>query len=393
MSRRYNLTGSSVEPKFSVVCSLASSSLSAERLLTVSSSFTLISGSLSANDGNQAQGSYDLDLDLNYEKVFSSADRNVKLEFDAAGSSGKGSTLGAKSTSDYSAQAIGTVDNYFTPGSKAAFWYGKGLLGAKKDQVDPRVELTAGVGYGRVVNVTPLARSIRIIESLIEDGFLKGDPSNAVYQKVAVIVDKENEYRSKYGARDYEQYLVQDIQSAIESSNMVNGKLNARAILRSYYVLTQEKISTRKTGWLVRAGVGARVSDFQGNDGAPLLEIGAEYHKPLNNSTQFSNEALISTAFKSEDRDSTIATNLMTLTYEVSDLIDWENTWSLKHEEYDNAKDVTTNSITSGFYYSLTNQLDLGVIGRLDDIEDRNDGNGNDKVDQSLNIGLKYRLK
>lgn len=100
-----------------------------------------------------------------------------------------------------------------------------------------------------------MACSIRIIEELMENGFLKSDPSNAVYQQVAQIIEKEGEYRSKHGAADYEQYWVQDIQAAIESSRLVNGKLNARAILKSYDVLTQERISTRKNGWLVRAGV------------------------------------------------------------------------------------------------------------------------------------------
>ena len=165
-----------------------------------------------------------------------------------------------------------------------------------------------------------MARSIRIIEALMEDGFLKGDPSNAVYQKVANIIDREGEYRSKHGVARYNQYWVQDIQAAIESSRLVNGNLNARAILRSFEVLTQERISTRKNGWLVRAGVGAVITDFDGEDGKPALELGAEYHRPLSNQTQFSNEAIATATLKDGDSGFNF-NNAMSLTHEISDKI------------------------------------------------------------------------
>jgi predicted porin len=71
----------------------------------------------------------------------------------------------------------------------------------------------------------------------------------------------------------------------------------------------------------------------------------------------------------------------------------WENRWNLAHSESDNANTITTNTISSAFYYSLTNQLDLGVEARLTDTDDRIANNGNDELDKSINIGVKYRLK
>ncbi len=351
-----------------------------------------ISGNFNANSGNQDQSSYNLDLDLDYEKVFSSPNRNTKIDFYGTGSASKGSNSGDESTNTYQALGSATVDNYFQPGSKGAFWYGKGEVGVKKGQESPFTKLTAGLGYGRVVNVTPMARSIRIIEELNKNGFLKSDPSNAVYRQVAQIIEKEAEYRSKHGAANYEQYWVQDIQSAIEASGAVKGNLNARAILKSYDVLTNESISTRKNGWLVRAGVGAVITDFDGEDGKPALEVGAEYHKPINNQTQFSNEAIATATLKDGD-DGFNFNNSMSLTHEVSDKIDWINKWNLAHNESDTANDITTNTLSSAFFYSLTNQLDFGIEGRLTDVNDRIDNNGNDELDKSLNIGVKYRLK
>ena len=351
-----------------------------------------ISGNFNANSGNQDQSSYNLDLDLDYEKVFSSPNRNTKIDFNGTGSASKGSNNGDESTNTYQALGSATVDNYFQPGSKGTFWYGKGEVGVKKGQESPFTKATAGLGYGRVVNVTPMARSIRIIEELNKNGFLNSDPSDAVYRQVAQIIEKEAEYRSKHGAANYEQYWVQDIQSALQASGAVNGSLNARAILKSYDVLTNESISTRKDGWLVRAGVGAVITDFDGEDGKPALEVGAEYHRPISNQTQFSNEAIATATLKDGD-DGFNFNNAMSLTHEVSDKIDWINKWNLAHNESDNVNDITTNTLSSAFYYSLTNQLDFGVEGRLTDVNDRIDNNGNDELDKSLNIGIKYRLK
>lgn len=351
-----------------------------------------ITGNFNANDGNQEQASFNLDLGLDYEKVFSSPKRETSIDFAGSGSVSRGSARGEDSTNTFQALGSVTVDNYFKPNSKGAFWFGKGVVGLTRGQESPFTSATAGLGYGRVVNVTPMARSIRVIEALREDGFLKGDPSNAVYRDVANIIDRENEYRSKHGAADYEQYWVQDIQTAIESSGTVDGKLDGRAILKSYDVLTNERISTRKYGWLVRAGVGVVITDFDGEEGKPALELGAEYHRPFSNQTQFSNEAIATATLKDGDSGFNF-NNSMTLTHEISDLIDWENSWTLAHNESDNANDITTNTISSAFFYSLTNELDLGIEARFTNVEDRIDNNGNDEIDQSLNIGVRYRLK
>ncbi|WP_299876661.1 DUF481 domain-containing protein [uncultured Cocleimonas sp.] len=352
-----------------------------------------ISGNFNTNDGNQDQASYNLDLTLDYEKVFSSPNRNTKIDFLGTGSSSKGGNDGDKSSSTYQALGAATVDNYFTtPNSNAAFWYGKGEVGVQKDQEDPFTKATAGIGYGRVVNVTPMAYAIRIMQKLREEGFLKADPSNDIYQQVAVIVDKESEYKSKYGFDDYKQYWLQDIQKVIETSGMVQGDFNARAVVQTYDVLENERVSTRKNGWLVRAGVGAVLSNYDGSDGKPAVEVGAEYHRPINNKTQFSNEA-IATATLDDDDNGYNFNNAMSLTYELSDMIDWENKWTLAYATSDDTDDVTTNTLSSAFYYSLTNQLDFGVEGKLTKLDDSISNNGNDEVDKSLTMGVKYRLK
>ena len=345
-----------------------------------------INGQFNVQDGNQDQSSYNLDLDVEYDRVFSSPDQNTKIEFDGETSRERGPNEGDKTDSYYQATGAVTSDQYFQPGSNAGFWYGEGEVGIQKDMEDPYTKLTLGVGYGRVVNATPMATAIRLVEALQERGILQTTPSKATYNKVANVIAREDEYRSKYGAADYEMTWIQDIENALGS------ELTTKGAIKSYDVLTNERISTRKHGWLVRAGVGAIISDYDGSDSKPALELGAEYHYPLSNRTQFSNEALITTTLDDGD-NSYHARNDMSLTYEVSDRVDWENTWGIDYAAYDNANDTTTNILSSTYRYYLSNELSFTVTGRLTNVEDEIRNNGNDRVDRAVLMGLTYRLK
>ncbi|SFF85919.1 DUF481 domain-containing protein [Neptunomonas qingdaonensis] len=339
-----------------------------------------INANFDAKSGNQDQSSYDLDLSLDFEKVLSTPDRNTAFSFDGETTKSRGGNAADKSVSNYQAFGSVQVDNYFEPNSNGAFWYGKGDVGLQKGADDPRITATLGLGYGRVVNVTPMARAIRMVEALTERNILTQTPSLAAYKAVANIIAREDEYRSKYGAEDYEINWIQDIEAAL------GGGIGAAGAIKSYDVLVNERLSTRKHGWLVRAGVGAVLKDYDGSDGNPLLELGAEYHRPLSNATQFSNEALL-TAILDDDDNSFTVTNNMTLTHEISDRVDWENSWVLTHIDYENAEDVTNNELSSSFYYYISNSLKFDVTVSLEDYE------ANDEVDKNLSMGLTYRLK
>ena len=347
-----------------------------------------LNGQFSASDGNQGQSAYDAELSLDYDRVFSSPNRNVGVSFYADGSISRGSTDGAKSDSTYLASGSVTADNYFRPGSKGAFWYGSADLGLKKDAEDPYSKVGVGLGYGRVVNVTPMAKAIRLVEALREQGALTATPSKAVYQQVANIVAREDEYKSKFGYGSYDQHWIADIEKAL------GGSLGAGGVIKANDVLQNEFISTRKYGWLVRGGVGAVVSNYDGSDGGdPSLDFGAEYHRPLNNRTQFSNVASLSTIYGDDDTAYQV-NNAMTLTHELTDKVDWENAWLLDYSNSgeDDVEDVTTNTLASTFRYYLDNQLDLTLTAKASKVSDDIDNN-NEKVDTSLNMGVSYRLR
>ena len=78
-----------------------------------------VNGSFSATDGNgHDQTAYNASLALDFDRVISSANRNLGMAFNAGGTLNRGSAAGASSESNYIAAGSVTADNYFRPNSK-----------------------------------------------------------------------------------------------------------------------------------------------------------------------------------------------------------------------------------------------------------------------------------
>lgn len=351
-----------------------------------------VSGRLNVNSGNQGQTSHDLNVDANYDRVFQSPNRDVTLKGNIQGSSKRGSNKGDATVENYLGNAAVGMNNYFQPNSNGAFWFTDADLGVKKGADDPRLAVGAGVGYGRVKNVTPMAQAIRLVEALREKNLITGELTKADYNQLANIVARESEYRSKFGAVDYRQNWIADMEKALVASGKVSNSIGAVGILKSYDVLVNERISTRKYGWLVKAGLGAVLQDYNGDSGKPALNLAGEYHLPLSNRTQFSNEATASTVLDSDG--SYVLTNNLSLNHEVSDRVDWLNSWKLNYNrDKSTDKDVTSNALNSTYRYYLSNKMAFDTVASLSKVEDDVANNGNDDIDKSLFMGVTYRLK
>ena len=376
---------------------LANAQISLHDYTEATSNFqdSFINGNLNiSNSREDEQTTYQGELSADYDQVFSSPDVNTRIQGDALVSIERGGAADDESNNDYSGEVSYTRDKYFQPNSSGGFWFGSATLGVNSafDNEDARVVF--GLGYGRVKNVTPMIRAIRVIESLEERGFITKTPSIETYNKVANIIAVEDEYRSKYGSRDYQQNWVGEIINTLKNTDVISQEAGAAEVLRTFYVLDQERISTRRIGWQVRAGIGYAYQSFDDESGSdPTLEVGAEYHHPLSNSTQFSNELTAFTILKDDD-DSYSLRNVMSLTYEISDRIDWENSWTLDYTDDGlTDQDVTVNTLSSTFIYSLNNKLDYTLsVSSANFSGDEDNGNLNG-TDTSVFMGIRYRLK
>ncbi|MEZ5741657.1 MAG: DUF481 domain-containing protein [Burkholderiaceae bacterium] len=351
-------------------------------------------GALNASKNRgDAQAGYDANISVDYDNVVSSPDQDLRYRAKAIGSVGRAGTAGATSTDSYSIGAGITADNYFQPNSTGPFWYG-GLDFQANDTFNNRqVTGIVGAGYGRVKNVTPMAKAIRIVEELTARGQLTGTPPLSVYQKVANIIDREPEYRSKYGAKDYRETWIDDIAKEFKASGVTTENFGAAQVLKIYDILVNERISVRKVGWKVRAGVGYVFRSFSGDTNSdPALELGAEYHYPLSNLTQFSNEAKMTKIF--DGSGSLGFRNAMTLTHEIDSRLDWENSWVLNYDKNGiTDTNVTTTTLSTALYYSLTNVLDVGATISIANVSGDTTVANPSGTDKALFLGVRYRLK
>ncbi|MGV6857879.1 MAG: DUF481 domain-containing protein [bacterium] len=351
-----------------------------------------LNGSFNAKSGNQDQTSYDLTVDTFYEHNFSSLARNWQIHLDGEADVSRGANAGDKTENNSNSTARANIDTYFKKHPKV-FWFGRGDLGYRDDADSLRVEVGGGLGYGRVINATALAKVLRIEEELREHGVILGRISDDVYLELAQIIDRESEYKGKYGADEYKSYWISDFEAVLKRENLLRTDvLGAVGVLQMDKVLFLEPVSIRKHGWVVRIGAGVVVKNFEGDDSDPTLGIEYEYTHPSGYKGQFINRLSYSTII-GNNTDQRI-TNDMSYTHEVSDRIDWLNAWKLDWNILGgDAKDNISNTLSSSFRYYLTNRVAANATLSLTKTEDNVDGNDNDETDASLFFGVTYRLK
>ncbi|MBK7444879.1 MAG: hypothetical protein IPJ45_02455 [Ignavibacteria bacterium] len=80
----------------------------------------------------------------------------------------------------------------------------------------PQLDLFAGLGYGRQVNATPLAKAISIDQELKKSGVTTKYLPKQSTLDISHIIDKESEYRTKY--KQFESVLFENYEGSINYS-------------------------------------------------------------------------------------------------------------------------------------------------------------------------------
>jgi hypothetical protein len=333
-----------------------------------------------------------------YDLTSSTLPFTWNLRLDGQTDFSRAGNKGASTETGYKVLFSTDGNKYFNKNSKL-FGFGsldlgqRRLFGADSDD-DPFAKIGAGVGYGRVFNATPLADVLRFVEELKEYGIITGELDDSTYLDLANVIARESEFKSRYGLNDYEQHWVEEIEKILQRAGVLKGNaLGAVGVLKIHDVLFNEKIGIRKHGWLVKAGVGYIASNYDGSKSDPSLDAVFEYAIPMGYQLQFIELAEYSTILNNDIIHR--ARNRMSLTYELSDRVDWENIWEFNglFPTEDNAKDLITNEFSSTFRYYLSNQMALNFTFTLTHAEDNIDNNGNDDIERALFMGLTYRLK
>jgi len=351
-----------------------------------------ILGQFNSKSGNQEQSSYDLSLKADYEKNFSSLPRSWRFLADGSTDISRGSNPAVEKQERSFANAHANLDMYFLD-DHPLFWFGSGDLGYQDSANNELVKFGIGVGYGRVINATPLARLLRVEDELREHGVVLGQISDPVYLDMARIIAREDEFRSRYGSDEYKSYWFEAIEEQLQNAGVLKtNQLGALGALEMNRVLSDEVIKIRKHGWLLRAGLGLIVQDFQGNHADSSIDIVWEYARPQGFKGQFINTMSYSKIIANES--GRILKNDMSYTWEISDLIDWENRWNIIIDKTDKSnKTTTTHKLSSSFNYYISNRISADATISAINTEDNINNNDNDETDIGTFMGVRYRLK
>ncbi|MEM7379333.1 MAG: hypothetical protein AAF460_17750 [Pseudomonadota bacterium] len=328
------------------------------------------------------QSSYSLTINADYRRVFSTLPLVWSIEGNATGTLSRGTDNGAGSADNITSSAVGRYDSY-RDRNPNQFWFAGGEFRDETPGADAFAFVQAGVGYGRVINATALARAIRMVSVLQEYRLLTIYPSDVVLLHLAQTINREAEYRARLGEDGFREAWYDDIEETLLGAGLIDGQgLGALGVIKIDEVLSRENINTREHGFVTRLGVGYLVSDPGGDEGDAAVNLNFRYAKPFGNRGQLIEDASFSRSLERGGQGS--FRNQLSYTYEISDVVDWVNNWSHVRQQSD-----TSDTLTSGFIYDISNtfELDLSVsVSRSD--EDAVSG-----VKGRLNTALRYRLR
>lgn len=357
-----------------------------------------INGTLTVKDGNQDQTSYNAHADASFKTIHTSAPYSWGLNGTANSDFSKGSSTGDKSEDSYDTYLRGNFDKYIN-NDDTIFLYGSGDLGYRKQVTADKADdlfskVGAGAGYGRMYDATPLAIAIRIVEDLTSYKIIKKPVSDAGMIALAKIIDLREEYQSKHGLNDYKKYWYSDMEKALKSAGAIEDSIGTFGIVRVNEIIDLEKISGRFHGWQVRGGLGQILSNYDGKSGSTTAEAEFDYGYPIGYQSQFRETANISKILDSKKAIDFQLRNSAIYTYELSDRIDWENSWNIAFDKYNKGDDVVSNSLSTGFRYYLANRLTFDTTLSLTKTDGTN-GNSVETPDWSSKFftGVRYRLK
>jgi len=172
--------------------------------------------------------------------------------------------------------SVGSVDfRSYAPGMDV---FAFGRVNSQWVSLPPTVAVVLGAGYGRLRDVTPLAKAIRISDKLLAEKFL----TKALPDSTLMAIAQEIGKRAEYATLDE---LVVKVVGLIEASGAAAGKLGADAVLYIRQIITAVG-DTRLCGFSISTGVGYKLLDPAG--GRDFVLFGAaEYAVPWSVDSQF----------------------------------------------------------------------------------------------------------
>ena len=333
-------------------------------LIDFNANYTAVGRELTTDKGN---------IGAVYKKFYESLPYAYSLDFIGALSRDKE----AERLYNYNADLEGQVKKYI--------WNTHDLFGSIKyhsayfnDCDRPPVDLTFGLGFGRFVNVTPLAKAVRVEDFWLNEGLLYDDLPAQTMIQFGQVIERKSEFKSKYGST-YKIQWYNEIAKLIRESGMLKGEeIDAIGILRMDEVLFRQKVRDRFYGWDATLGVKRELlTSMEDQEPKSAADITIRYSHPLGWRSQW-NERLIANSPVDKDLftkayDLTIHSGF---TYEMTNHIDFalNHLVKIKREKCVPTRDthyadfdvLFTNSLRISFVFYIENSVNLVTNMQLD---------------------------
>ncbi len=250
----------------------------------------------------------------------------------------------------------------------------------------PASAVTVGLGYGRFIEATALAKAVRIEEFLISEGELNGHlPKDAILE-LSKIINRENEYRDRY-SETYEKEWYRDMEAVMRESGLLKEDgLGAIGILRIEEVLEREDIADRFYGWDVALGTKFDITTpYEGQD-RPIanLDVTASYARPIAWRWQISERISMNTPFDSFG--SAYALSLSSdISYELSNRIDLRLRHLFQLFKPEEGEAENSQALGISFIYYIENNLNLVATEQIEIVS-------NEDITSNFTVVLNYRV-
>jgi len=346
------------------------------------------------NSSDTTQVGYNVGGSGTYWLALRSLPFSYNISGAASASNSRGTADGAETENSFDVNAATNLDKYLSNAVKV-FVYGGASVDYRKlafqdSADDPRVDVEAGMGYGRTINATVLKQAVRMDEDFQKYGVTTAGLSDDALLQLAAIIDRESEFRSTYGNVEYRKYWYGEMEKVLAAGGVLAREtLGAMGVLRIQEVI-DEPTAQRWHGWSARVGVGARLSDYNGESGDPNLVARLENHLPIGMVLQLSNRLSLSTVF-ADDMVYNLQENLR-VDYEISNRVDWYNGLTVNYDMVTatGAEDLMGAIFNSTFIYYLENRLSFSP-----ELQVRYTDNNvvDPEWDWAILGGISYRLK
>lgn len=161
--------------------------------------------------------------------------------------------------------AAGTF-RYYVMDDVPLFGFGGVAASTASGQPQPAVNLSAGVGYGRFSDTTPLAKALTIQNKLQKAGAISESLSDEALMDMAAVIARQAEYET---VKDAAAAVVEVIQTATGVT------VGPREVLTVEDVMLTTG-DERNCGWAIQAGLGYELVDPYGGARDFLLTVSAD---------------------------------------------------------------------------------------------------------------------